>query len=76
MITKADLWMVLILDLFILVINYYFYPTFVAICFDEEYSRLRGIRVEFYYMLLLCLTALTIVLISTDCRNCNGDRPC
>ena len=63
MITKTDLWIVAALDIFILIINYYLYPTFVAICFDEEYSRLRGVRVEFYYMLLLCLTALTIVLL-------------
>ena len=36
-----------------------------AVCFDEEFARLRGIRVEVYYMLLLCLTALTVVLLVT-----------
>ncbi len=39
-----------------------FYNQTVAVCFDEEFARTRGMRVEFYYMLLLCLTALTVVL--------------
>jgi zinc transport system permease protein len=35
------------------------------VCFDEEFARLRGVPVEFYYLLLLCLTALTVVLLSS-----------
>lgn len=31
------------------------------ICFDEEFARLRGIRVEVWFVLLLSLVALTIV---------------
>jgi zinc transport system permease protein len=42
-----------------------FYNQFLAICFDEEFARLRGVHVEFYYLLLLCLTALTVVLLVT-----------
>lgn len=42
-----------------------FYNQLLAVCFDEEFARLRGIRVEFYYLLLLCLTALTVVLLVT-----------
>ncbi|HHI03219.1 MAG TPA: metal ABC transporter permease, partial [candidate division Zixibacteria bacterium] len=38
---------------------------FLAICFDEEFARARGINVEFYYLLLLCLTALTVVVLFT-----------
>jgi zinc transport system permease protein len=34
-----------------------------AVCFDEEFARTRGLRVEFYYMLLLALTSLTVVLL-------------
>jgi len=40
-----------------------FYNKFMAVCFDEEFATLRGIRVPAYYLLLLCLTALTIVLL-------------
>jgi len=42
-----------------------FYNQFLALCFDEEFARLRGVRVEWFYLLLLCLTALTVVLLVT-----------
>lgn len=38
------------------------YDKMLAVCFDEEFARLRGVNVGFYYVLLLCLTALTVVL--------------
>ena len=38
---------------------------FLGVCFDDEFARLRGLRVEFYYLLLLCLTALTVVVLVT-----------
>jgi zinc transport system permease protein len=40
-----------------------FYNKFLAICFDEEFARLRGLKTHWLYLLLLCLTALTIVLL-------------
>jgi zinc transport system permease protein len=63
LISKKDVILVLLLDILIIALNYYLYPVFVAICFDEEYSRLRGIPVELFYILLLCMIALTIVLL-------------
>ena len=36
-----------------------------AVCFDEEFARARGIHTELYYLLLLGLTALTVVLLVT-----------
>jgi len=38
-----------------------FYRKLLAVCFDEEYARLRGLRAEVYSMLLLVLAALTVV---------------
>lgn len=38
-----------------------FYRKFLAVCFDEEYARLRGLRAEAYALLLLVLAALTVV---------------
>ena len=49
------------LDLLILVLVVLFYNPLLAICFDEEFARLRGVRVDALYTLLLVLTALTIV---------------
>jgi zinc transport system permease protein len=34
-----------------------------AVAFDEEFARLRGVPVTFFYLLLLCLVALTVVLL-------------
>jgi len=63
MVTSGDLWLLIGLDAVILGIGLLFYNQFLAVCFDEEFARLRGLRVQFYYILLLCLTALTVVLL-------------
>ncbi|HIJ79052.1 MAG: metal ABC transporter permease [Desulfobulbaceae bacterium] len=63
LIAKTDLWLVIGLDAAVVTIAAVFYHKFLAVCFDEEYARLRGIRTDFYYLLLLCLTALTVVLL-------------
>lgn len=65
MISRRDIFLIASLDGIILVLSVLFYDKFLAVCFDEEFARLRGIRVGFYYLLLLCLTALTVVLMVT-----------
>ncbi|UCD18198.1 MAG: metal ABC transporter permease [Candidatus Zixiibacteriota bacterium] len=65
MVSPGDLWLIGGLDLAILAIVYLFYNQFQAVCFDEEFARVRGINVEFYYLLLLGLTALTVVILVT-----------
>ena len=63
MVTQQDLWIVGGLDVLVVVMGVLFYNQFLAVCFDEEFARLRGLNVEAYYLLLLCLTALTVVLL-------------
>ena len=63
LVSHRDLYLMLILDIVILVLVFLFYRQFLAAAFDEEFSRLRGINVEFYYILLLCMVALTVVLL-------------
>ncbi len=65
MVTPADIWLILGLDVLIVSFGLLFYRQFVAVCFDEEFARVRGINVDFYYLLLLCLTALTVVILVT-----------
>ena len=65
MVSSQDLRLILGLDILILAFSLLFYNKLLAVCFDEEFARVRGIRVEFYYLLLLCLTALTVVLLVT-----------
>jgi len=65
MVTPEDIWLIAGLDALIVGLVLLFYNQFLAVCFDEEFSRLRGLRVEFYYLLLLGITALTVVLLLT-----------
>ena len=65
MVSPHDLWLIAGLDLVIVAAAVLFYNQLLAVCFDEEFARLRGVHVEFYYLLLLCLTALTVVLLVT-----------
>lgn len=65
MLSKQDVWLIGTLDAVIVISGTIFYHKFLAVCFDEEFIRLRGVRVRFYYLFLLCLTALTIVLLVT-----------
>jgi len=65
LVSSDDLWLLVCLDLLVLACGLVFYRQFMAVCFDEEFARLRGVRVDFYYLLLLCLTALTVVVLVT-----------
>jgi zinc transport system permease protein len=64
-VTDYDLALVAILDVIVLGLCVLFYNQFLAVCFDEEFARVRGMRVDTYYLLLLVLTALTVVLLIT-----------
>lgn len=65
MVSSGDLWLIAGLDLVIVALTVVFFRQFTAVCFDEEFARLQGLSVERYYLLLLCLTALTVVLLVT-----------
>jgi len=59
----TDLWNVAALDLVVVGLVGIFHPKLMAVCFDEEFAAVRGLPVKAYYLLLLCLTALSIVLL-------------
>lgn len=63
LVSASDLWLIGLLDVVVVGLGLALYNRFLAVCFDEEFARLRGIRVEFYFLLLLCLTALTVVVL-------------
>lgn len=63
LVSQADVWIVLALDVLVVILGLAFYRQFLAIAFDEEYAGTRGVRVGAFYLLLLCLTALTVVLL-------------
>lgn len=63
LVATEDLWLLGALDLVVVGLGLLFYKQFLAVCFDEEFARLRGVPVEAFYLLLLGLTALTVVLL-------------
>jgi zinc transport system permease protein len=65
MVGSSDIWLIAGLDVIVVTVGLLYYNQFQIVCFDEEFARTRGINVEFYYLLLLCLTALTVVLMVT-----------
>ena len=65
MVTPGDLWLLAGLDAIIVFLGLVCYNQFLAVCFDDEFARVRGLHVDVYYLLLLCLTALTVVLLVT-----------
>jgi len=59
----SDLILMLILDVAIVGIVIAFYKEFLALSFDEEYSTVVGVPVQVLYLLLLCMIALTVVIL-------------
>ncbi len=63
MVTRDHVWLMGGLDVALIVTVVLFYRQFLAVCFDEEFARLRGVPVTFFYLLLLCMVAVTVVLL-------------
>jgi zinc transport system permease protein len=61
--TREDVISVVLVSLFVLVTVLLFFKRFEAVCFDEEFARLKGINTTFYFQLLLVLTAITVVIL-------------
>lgn len=59
----ADLVLTAVLGALVVGATVLFYPKLVAVCFDEEFVRLRGINASAYYLVLLCIVGLSIVLL-------------
>ena len=59
----SDLALMLALDILILGIVVAFYKEFLLLSFDEEFSTSVGMPVNALYLLLLCMIALTVVVL-------------
>jgi zinc transport system permease protein len=63
MVLNSDLYLMLALDIIIVGAVYLFYKEFLALCFDEEFTTVQGLPTQKLYLLLLCIIALTIVVL-------------
>jgi zinc transport system permease protein len=61
MVSRADLVVMAVLDVVVLGLVVLYYKQFLAICFDEEFARIRGVNVSAFYLLLLCMVAVMVV---------------
>lgn len=59
----SEIYLMFALDVVIVATVWVFYKEFFAVCFDEEFARVRGVKVDFVNVVLLCLIALTVVLL-------------
>lgn len=62
-VSKTDLYLLAMLDVIVIILVYCLHKRFLAICFDEDQARLQGLPVNSLYLLLLILTAVSIVLL-------------
>jgi len=65
MVGQTDLLLIGILDAVVILFVFLFYNHLQAVCFDEEFARIRGVRTNLIYLLLLIVTALTVVILIT-----------
>lgn len=59
----SDLWMMLVLNGVIVITVAFFYHDLLALSYDDEFARVRGVPVRFLYFLLMALIALSVVTI-------------
>ena len=63
LVPRESLWFMALLDALLLAAIASYHRQFLAVAFDEEFAKLRGIPVTFFYLLLLVLVAITVVLL-------------
>jgi zinc transport system permease protein len=62
LVNLSDALLIGLLNVLVVLTGLLFYVRLQMVCFDEEFARLRGINVEFWFVLLLMLTAVTVVI--------------
>lgn len=62
-VSNTDLYIMLALDIIILIVVYLFRREFLGVSFDEEYSRVIGLKSTMINMILLSLIALSVVVL-------------
>jgi len=60
---NSDLWLMLGVGVATLGIVVYFYNDYLALSYDEEFARIRGVRVKPLYFLMIVMLAVGIVMI-------------
>jgi len=59
----SDLWMMLVAAALISGLVAFFYKDLLALSYDEEFARIRGVPVRALYFVMICMLAVTIVMV-------------
>jgi len=59
----SDLWLMLVLDAVVLAVVLLFYRDFLAMSFDQEFARARGVPVTVLHVIMLAMIAVSVVMI-------------
>lgn len=62
-VSAFDLWLMVVLDIVIVGATLLFYPGLLSVSFDSEYAESRGLPAALLHMLLVCMAAISIVMI-------------
>ena len=65
LVSTSDLLLLAALDIIVVFLARRFYAQIEAVSFDEEFARVRGIRFELVFFVILAVTAVAIVLLQT-----------
>jgi zinc transport system permease protein len=59
----TDLWIMVAMGLFIVSLVAIYYKDLLALSYDEEFARIRGVPVTALYFLLIAMLAVTVVMV-------------
>ncbi len=60
---KSDLWLMLIMSIIIIGVTTFYYKDILAMSYDEEFAKIRGVPVKAIYILLIAMLAVTVVVV-------------
>ena len=60
---KSDLWIMLAMGVLITALVAFYYKDLLALSYDDEFARIRGVPVKALYFALITLLAVTIVMV-------------
>ncbi len=61
-VSQEDIYFMTVLLALIIFVTTFWYRDILAVSYDSEYAKLRGVNVKFFYTLILILSALTVVV--------------
>ena len=72
LVSSKDLILLAVLDVLVIILSWRFYPQLIASSFDEEFSRVRGVKTQLVFIIILVITAVSVCTFTNLRRHCYG----